>query len=192
MEDRALQGWNSSATASPEWEAASQPPHSYTTPPSKDACFFVQPMGSTSVPVDPAAGSRTVPLASAAETVSPNHRRWAVVAHRLATRRRRRRVLPEAVPTSPPTLAWPRLLQREAKAQGLPRVEPRGTLELSRVLVPILRHLKTHHSLPPHAPAVPVSQHPWNRSGMPLRPRLRVPVFNSPRQPTELRPLARM
>ena len=47
-EDRALQGWNSSAATSPEWKAASQPPHSYTAPPSKDACFFVQPMGSTS------------------------------------------------------------------------------------------------------------------------------------------------
>jgi hypothetical protein len=46
-EDRALQGWNSSAAASPEWLAAPKPPHIYHASPSKDARFFVQPIGST-------------------------------------------------------------------------------------------------------------------------------------------------
>ena len=56
-------------------------------------------------PVDRVAGSRTVPLVSAVETVNPNHRRWGVAAQPQATRHRRTRVLPEAVPPNPQTLA---------------------------------------------------------------------------------------
>ena len=143
-------------------------------------------------PVGRAAGSRTVPLVSAAETVSPNHLLWAVAAHRQATRRRLMRVLPKEVRAGPLTLAQLKFLRREMKVRELQREELREMLELSRVLGPLPRRRKTYRNLPPHALAVPVSQHPWNRSELLLLPRLLVPVFNRPRQPTELRPLARM